>query len=93
MFRAIFYLIATVLIITLIRSVIGAILKGFADLAHPGDTRAQAPGPRPVPSGGELKKDPVCGTFISAATALQKKVRGETFYFCSARCRDEFKGA
>ena len=92
MFRAILYLIASVLIISLLRSVIGVILKGFSDLFHPADSAERQPGPRPVvPSGGELKKDPVCGTFISASTAIQKKVRGETYYFCSAACRDQFK--
>jgi YHS domain-containing protein len=37
-----------------------------------------------------LKKDPVCGTFVSAATAMQKSKGGETYYFCSAECRDKF---
>jgi YHS domain-containing protein len=44
-----------------------------------------------VPSGGELKKDPVCGTFISASTAIQKKSGGEVYYFCSPECRDKFR--
>jgi len=39
---------------------------------------------------GELKKDPVCGTFISPATAFQKSVDGKTLYFCSPECRDKF---
>lgn len=92
MFRAILEMIAVVLIITVLRSVIGIVLKGFGEMF-----RASAPGPsagaRPpsVPSGGELKKDPVCGTFISANTALQKRVGSETYYFCSAACRDKFK--
>jgi YHS domain-containing protein len=33
----------------------------------------------------------VCGTFISAATAIQKKSGGEVYYFCSTECRDKFK--
>ena len=37
-----------------------------------------------------LKKDPVCGTFVSAATAVQKTKGGETYYFCSTECRDKF---
>ena len=40
---------------------------------------------------GELKKDPVCGTFISTETAFQKAVGGETMYFCSKECRDKYK--
>ena len=92
MFRAILEMIAVVLIITVLRSVIGIVLKGFGEMFR-GETSASAPGPRPtaVPTGGELKKDPVCGTFISTSTALQKKAGGETYYFCSAACRDKFK--
>jgi YHS domain-containing protein len=43
-----------------------------------------------VPLTGELKKDPACGTYISAATSIQEKVGGETFYFCSKQCRDKY---
>lgn len=89
MMRAIFELIMTVFIITLLRSVIGIVAKA---MFHP-SAPAASPGQRPsVPAGGELKKDPVCGTFISTATAIHKKVGGETYYFCSAECRDKFKG-
>lgn len=89
MIRAILYLIATVLIISVLRSVIGVILKGFGDLFHTADSQPRRPA---VPTGGELKKDPVCGTFISAATAIQKTVGRETYYFCSVACRDKFSG-
>ncbi len=77
-------------IITVLRSVIGVVLKF---LGGRGPDRP-APGPkRPtVPTGGELKKDPVCGTFISTSSAVQKAVHGETYYFCSPECRDKFKG-
>jgi YHS domain-containing protein len=39
-----------------------------------------------------LKKDPVCGTFIAPSTAVRKMLGGETYYFCSAQCRDKFRG-
>ena len=92
MFRAILYLIVSVLVISVLRSIIGVVLKGFSDLVGT-STSAGASRPRPssFPSGGELKKDPVCGTFIAASTALQKTVGGETYYFCSPQCRDKFK--
>ena len=92
MFRAILYLIVTVLIISVVRSVVGVVLKGFSELFQPSQ-QAGTPRARPpsAPSGGELKKDPVCGTFIAPATALQKKVGGETYFFCSPECRDKFK--
>jgi YHS domain-containing protein len=40
--------------------------------------------------GGELKKDPVCGTYVSTATSIREKANGEVVYFCSAACRDRF---
>lgn len=92
MFRGILYLIVAVVFISLLRSVIGIVMKGFAEAFH---TSAGASGSTPrrpsVPAGGELKKDPVCGTFISTATALHRQVGRETYYFCSAACRDKFK--
>jgi len=95
MFRAILYLIAFMLVMSVIRSVLGIIGKAFSGLSSSTSPTAGAPGSRPSsspPSGGELKKDPVCGTFISTATAFQKSVSGQTYYFCSTECRDKFKG-
>ncbi|HLH41601.1 MAG TPA: YHS domain-containing protein [Bryobacteraceae bacterium] len=93
--RVILEAVVAVLVITLLRSVLGVILKGFSELLHPsggaasGSPEVRTP-PRPV--SGELKKDPVCGTFIAASSSLQKTFGGETYYFCSAACRDQFRG-
>jgi YHS domain-containing protein len=90
MMRAILELIMTVFVITLLRSVIGIFAKA---MFHPSTPSAASPGHRPpVAAGGELKKDPVCGTFISTSTAIHKKAGSETYYFCSEACRDKFKG-
>ena len=94
MFRAFLYLIVFVLALSVLRSVLGIISKAVSGFSSSSSPQAGAPGFRPSspPSGGELKKDPVCGTFISTATAFQKSVGGQTYYFCSAQCRDQFKG-
>lgn len=92
MLRALAYLIASVLVISVVRSIISIVLKGFADLFRPRGPSPAGPRPPTVEAGGELKKDPVCGTFISTTTALQIRVGGETYYFCSTECRDKFKG-
>ena len=91
MIRALAYLIASVLVITVIRSIIGIVIKGFSDLFQPAAPAQKGPQAPTVPAGGELKKDPVCGTFISTATSIQKRIGGETYYFCSVECRDKFK--
>ncbi len=90
MFRVIFWLLGLVVVISILRGVIGIILKGLGDLVSP---RSQQGGQRPanqVPLSGELKKDPACGTYISAATSIHETVGGETFYFCSKQCRDKY---
>jgi hypothetical protein len=87
--RLILYVVVGVIILTLLRSVLEAVGKAFSSPASPpagapsaGAPRGQAP--------QSLKKDPVCGTFVSTATAMQKNKGGETYYFCSAECRDKF---
>jgi len=75
-------------LISMLRGVIGVIGKLLGSFVSPPAPQARRPS---VPSGGELKKDPVCGTFISTATAVQKRVHGEVYYFCSAECRDKFR--
>ena len=95
MFRAILYLIGFMLIMSVLRSVLGIIGKAFSGLSNSSTPQAGASSSRPPSSpspGGELKKDPVCGTFISTATAFQKFANGQTYYFCSTECRDKFKG-
>ncbi len=45
--------------------------------------------PRGRPStekGKELKRDPVCGTYIPEDTPYHLHHRGNTYYFCSEKC-------
>jgi YHS domain-containing protein len=46
-----------------------------------------------VRSGGELKKDPVCGTYVSPAASITRTVNGEVLYFCSRECSDKYRVA
>jgi len=77
-----------VFLITLLRGIIGIIFKGIGNLVNPSANK-QAATPT-VPLSGELKKDPSCGTYISAATSLKENFAGQTFYFCSKACRDKY---
>ncbi len=86
--RLILWFLLSIVLISVLRAVLGVVGKFFASFIEPHAPQARRPS---VPSGGELKKDPVCGTFISTATALQKKIGGTVYYFCSAECRDKFK--
>ena len=89
MFRALAYLIFGILLLTIIRSVLGAFGQLFTNLTV-GPEKAP-PGPRGTTSPQTLQKDPVCGTFVAASTDLQKVRDGKTYYFCSAACRDKFR--
>ena len=39
----------------------------------------------------EMKKDPVCGTYIPESQAIKMNWKQEVVFFCSKKCRDEFK--
>jgi YHS domain-containing protein len=87
MVRTVLYLLLAVFLIALVRGIIGVLTKGVAGLFEDGQRRsAQAKGG----FGGELKQDPVCGTYVSTNAALSKTVAGTTHYFCSPACRDRF---
>jgi hypothetical protein len=86
--RLILYVIVGVVILTLLRSVLEAVGKAFSGASSAGSPPPGAPPRGQAPQ--SLKKDPVCGTFVSTATAIQKTKGGETYYFCSAECRDKF---
>ena len=68
----------------------------FGKVFRPGRTvsRRDAAPPQPtVIAGGELKKDPVCGTYVSAALSVTRTVNGEMMHFCSNECRDKYRAA
>lgn len=43
-----------------------------------------------IPHATELKKDPVCGTYVSAGTGITRVIHGEVICFCSDECRTRF---
>ena len=93
MFRLLLRLLFLLVVFAIIRYVIVNVGRFFSQAMRP-----QAP-PSPGyqapagPGGGELKQDPVCGTFVPTSTSMKKTVNGELVYFCSAACRDKFKVA
>ena len=92
MFRLILDLLLTVVVLTVLKSIIGIVLRGVSQAMKPGAT-APGAGPQPsnqIPLTGELKKDPVCGTYIATTTSIKEKVGGQIFHFCSQECRDKY---
>jgi YHS domain-containing protein len=83
------FILVPLLVLWLIRNILRSIFGGV-------NSQVAAKPVRPVPTvspGGELKKDPVCGTYVSADTSVSKRIGGQTLYFCSAACRDKYRAA
>lgn len=38
----------------------------------------------------EMKKDPVCGTYIPERSSLKLKSGGDIHHFCSEKCREHY---
>ena len=68
--------------------------RSFLRSLFQGRSRPQ-PGERPAPPvqpANELKRDPVCGTYVSTAVSVKRTVKGEVVYYCSNQCRDKHSG-
>lgn len=88
MIRTVLFLLLAILLITLLRGIIGIIGKGIASLA---DAKPPARRPGASPTHDELKRDPVCGIYVPAATSIKRTVDGETVHFCSEDCAARYK--
>jgi len=92
MIRTLVYLLVAIFLLTFLRYVIGMIMKAFGELFQP-QTPSRRSGSSAAPrteTAGELKKDPVCGTFVALSASVKETVGGQALYFCSTGCRDKF---
>jgi YHS domain-containing protein len=67
-----------------------SLLRGMFSRRRPASGSAPPSRPPATPSGGTLHKDPICGTYVSADSAIALTVKGEPVYFCSRECRDKY---
>jgi len=74
-----------ILLFLVLRSLLGNFLSRYRQppASHP-------PAAPTIQPGGELKKDPVCGTYVSTATSLTRTVNGQVVHFCSKACSDRY---
>ena len=79
-----------ILVVPLIRLVIGMLARAFTNYAG-GKSTTRSAGPTRVPAGGTLRKDPVCGTFVSENVAKTLSTGGKTHHFCSDACLKKFQ--
>ncbi len=59
------------------------VLIGFAFLSSRQRMRRES-------MGGDMVQDPNCETYIPRSRAIEKKMAGQTVYFCSQPCLDAF---
>lgn len=89
MFRIVLYVLLAVVLISLLRSVIGVITKIMASFLDSGGGPTQTPrGADAQQLGGDLHRDPVCGTYVAESTPHQQRISGQVFYYCSESCKE-----
>lgn len=87
-------LLAFIFVVPLIRMVLGLLGRAFTNFTMGNRGPAGSPGssgPARVPAGGTLRKDPVCGTFVSESVSKTLSSGGKTHYFCSDECLRKFQ--
>jgi YHS domain-containing protein len=77
------------LVFALLRSILRSLFPTRRDVTRP----APSPSRPNVVVGGELKKDPVCGTYVSIGSSVTRTVDGQLLHFCSKECRDKYHAA
>lgn len=95
MIRAVLYLFVAIILITFLRSVIGLIAKAFANLvaedASSTSQQRRSSKSAGTTAAGELKRDPVCGTYVAEAASIKQVIGGEVVHFCSEACRAKYR--
>ncbi len=89
MIRAVLEILAFFIFISLLRSVLVVIAKAFSSiLRRPAPVHPAAAGPRKV---ADLKRDPVCGIFVSTETSIKLNIDGDVVHFCSDACCQKYR--
>jgi YHS domain-containing protein len=93
MFRNLFRILLVLLAVVFVRYVFMTIGRAVRS-PHPSKSKGPENAKKPARSGDEskglLRKDPQCGTYVSESSSVTLKVGGESLYFCSIACRDEY---
>jgi YHS domain-containing protein len=91
MIRPVLYLLIAIFARTLLRYVVGSAMRMISDFLHPVSPSRRDPSSQRAEASGELKRDPVCGTFVAETTSVKGTFHGEVIHFCSSACRDKYK--
>lgn len=87
------YLIVDLLLPLLVFALLRSFLRSLFPTKRDVTRQAPPPSQPTVVAGGELKKDPVCGTYVSTGASVTRTVNGQVLHFCSKECRDKYRAA
>jgi YHS domain-containing protein len=90
MVRSVLRLFAIFIGALFLRQIVTVALRAFSHMTGLTD-HPRPPVPPREQQGGELKQDPVCGTFVAVSSSIKKTVNGEVIHFCSTACRDKYQ--
>ena len=88
--RFLLALFAIVVGFLMLRSLLAPLVNAVAALLAPAPDSPKTQATSATKPAAELKRDPVCGAFISPDLAVIDKHKGQTVHFCSKKCRDDF---
>ena len=99
MFRYLFEVLSALFVFGVVRSIVSSITRSVGTSGQAGNSAYRTPTGQTNNSAesgemrtlGELRKDPVCGTFVAMNTPYTRVLEGTTAYFCSKECRDQYK--
>jgi YHS domain-containing protein len=98
MIKYIIGLLLFLILVPMLRGVLGLVAKLLMSWAMGSNSSAAArrdPGASPTAppqaTTSALHKDPVCGVYVSEATAVSCRDGNQTLWFCSTACLDKYR--
>ncbi len=76
------------LLVLFVARAVWRLFEGIVQGALEADRRPR--GARSMQAGVKMVRDPVCGTFVVPGRAVTATRGGETLYFCSEKCRNDY---
>ena len=96
MFRALLEILITIAVVLVARAILTHLMRSitvasrnaYRQTMEEAERRETGESTQGTRSTGQLHKDPVCGTYVAESTPYRRRVSGDTFYYCSDRCRE-----
>jgi YHS domain-containing protein len=84
-------LLRLILVVLIVRALWRLVMGVMEGARVPGQVGGSRPPRRATQQAVPLVKDPVCGTYVVRDRAITASSGGQTLYFCSEKCRDEWR--